>query len=56
MGDIDRSARSENGEYAGVVEADSVFWAVFDLRTGAENVSTRIRQITGRVVHLGTGE
>ena len=32
MGDIDGSTRSENGKSAGIVEADGVCWAVFDLR------------------------
>ena len=39
MGDIKGSARSENGESAGVVEAGGVCWAVLDLRAGTESVS-----------------
>ena len=56
MSDIERSARSENGEHAGIIEAGGVFGAVLDLETGTESVSTRVRQITGRVIHPGTGE
>ena len=45
MGDIKGSARSENGESAGVIQAGGICWAVLDLQTGTESVSRRICQL-----------
>ena len=56
MSKIKRSARSENGEHAGIIEANGVYRTVLDLETGTESVSTHVRQIIGRVIYLGTGE
>ena len=56
MSDIDGSAGSENGEHAGIIEASGVCEAVPDLEVETDSVSTRIRQVTGRVIYLGTSE
>ena len=45
MGDVDRSARIENGEDAGIVEAGGVFRIVFGLGVETEGVSTRVYQM-----------
>ena len=45
MGDVDGSARIENGEDAGIIEASGVFRAVFDLGAETEGVSTRVYQV-----------
>ena len=38
--------RIENGEDAGIIEAGSVFLAIFDLGAETESVSTRVFQAT----------
>ena len=42
MSDVDGSARIENGEDAGIIEAGGVFRAVFDLGAETKGVSTRV--------------
>ena len=56
MGDIDGSARSENGKSAGITEACSVCRAVLDLRAETESVSTRVCLTVRLVIYLGTVE
>ena len=46
MGDIDGSTRSENGKSAGIVKADGVCWAVFNLRVETESVSIPVSPAT----------
>ena len=47
MGDVDGSARIENGEDAGIIETGGVFRAVFDLGANTKGVSTRVYQVDG---------
>lgn len=54
MGNVDKSARSENGESAGTIEAGNVCRAVLDLKTKAESMSTHGCPVTGLVIYLGT--
>jgi len=57
MSDIDGSARSENGENAGVIKAGGIFRAELDLETEKNNVSTRAGlTITRRGIYLGADE
>ena len=56
MGDIDGSARSENGENAGIIEASGVFRAELDLEAETNDVSTQGWQVTKRVIYPGTNE
>ena len=46
MSDIDGSARSENGESTGIIEASGVFRAELDLEEKTKNVSTQVLQMT----------
>ena len=45
MGDIDGSARSENGENAGVIKAGGISWVVLGLGAEAKSMSARICQV-----------
>jgi len=40
MGDVDGSARGQNGENAGIIKAGSVSWAVLDLGAETQSMST----------------
>ena len=42
MGDIDGGARSENGENAGLVNANGLFGDELDLEVETENVSRHV--------------
>jgi len=53
MSDIDRNARSENSEGAGIIKACGVCGTVLDLKAETENVSTHVREETRRVIYLG---
>jgi len=46
MSDIDGSARSENGENAGVIQASGVCGVVIDLEAETESMSTGVCQET----------
>ena len=46
MGDIDGSARMENGEDTGIIKAGGVFRAVLDLGAKMKSVSTCVFQAT----------
>ena len=54
MGDIDGSARSENGGNAGIVETGGVRGAELGLcRRGTESMSIHTYRTTRRVIYLG---
>ena len=53
MSNIDGSARSENGESAGVIKASGVRGAELGLE---KSMSTRVCQVTKRAMYLGTFE
>ena len=56
MSDIDKGTRGENGKSAGIAEVSGVLGAVLDLEAEARNISTQVRQVTKRVIYLGTIE
>ena len=56
MSDIDRSARSENGEKAGIIDASGVCGAKLDLKAGTESISTHFYRATRQVTYLGAIE
>jgi len=58
MGNIDGSARSENGENAGVIKAGGVSWVVLGLGAEAKSMSTRVCQVwlDSCAIYLGTIE
>jgi len=56
MGDIDGSARSENGENAGIVKAGGVRGTVFDLEAETQGMSTYVCQVIRCVNYPGAIE
>jgi len=56
MGDIDGSARSENGGNGGVVQASGVHGAELGLKRGTEGMRIHTRRVTRRVIYLGAVE
>ena len=56
MGDIDGSARSENGENAGIIKASDVCKAERDLEAGTKSIGAHICRATRWVIYLGAVE
>ena len=55
VGDVDGSARIENGKNTGILEASGVFRAVLDLEE-IESMSAHVCWVTRQKIHLGTFE
>ena len=56
MGYIRRSARSENSESAGIIQAGGVCGVVLDLEARTENINAHVFRVTRRVIYLGAVE
>ena len=56
MNDVRGSARSGNGENAGITEASGVRGVVLDLEAVIGIISAHICQTTRRMIHLGAAE
>ena len=56
MGYVHGSARSENGESAGIIQASGVCGDVFDLEAGTKNISVHVFRVTRRVIYLRTAK
>lgn len=56
MNDINGISRSENDEYAEIIDASGACGAVVDLEPYAEDISTQVCHTNRHVVHLCTAE
>ena len=56
VSDVGVSARSEDGENAGITKASDVCGIVLDLEAGTESISARIFRAGRRAIYLSTAE
>ena len=56
MGYVRGSARSENSESAGIIQAGGVCGVVLDLEARTEDISAHVFRATRRVIYLGAVE
>ena len=50
------SARSENGENAGIIQTNSICGVVLDLEAGIKSINAHVPRTTRLVIHLGAVE